>query len=43
MTYNAKPCKYCGFIAERSSDEACPARLRNRWRRFLERMIDLLS
>jgi hypothetical protein len=24
-----KPCKYCGFVAARQSDEDCPARNRS--------------
>lgn len=37
-----KPCKYCGFTADRNSDDDCPARWRNRIRAWIERALDWL-
>jgi len=42
MTRNTapRPCRYCGYIAARGSDEDCPAKLSNRWRAFLRALCE---
>lgn len=33
-------CRYCGFVANRASDDDCPARLINRVRNFLRTLCE---